>query len=52
MTRVAGALSKSGEVLKLVNSLVKVPQLQRTMVEMARGAVRLAGMLTAPGWHG
>jgi hypothetical protein len=37
MTRVAGALSKSGEVMKLVNNLVKVPELQRMMVGMSRG---------------
>ena len=37
MTRVAGSLAKSGEVLKLVNNLMKVPQLQRTMMEMSRG---------------
>ncbi|KAI3438053.1 hypothetical protein D9Q98_000496 [Chlorella vulgaris] len=36
MTRVAGALSKSGEVMKLVNNLVKVPELQRMMVGMSR----------------
>ncbi len=37
MTRVAGALTKSGEVMKLVNSLMRVPQLSRTMAEMSRG---------------
>ncbi|KAL4426121.1 hypothetical protein ABPG77_002707 [Micractinium sp. CCAP 211/92] len=36
MTRVAGALTKSGEVMKLVNSLMRVPQLSRTMAEMSR----------------
>lgn len=37
MTRVAGSLAKSGEVMKLVNNLMKVPQLHKTMVEMSRG---------------
>lgn len=37
MTRVAGSLQKSGEVMKLVNNLMKVPQLQRTMMEMSKG---------------
>lgn len=46
MTRVAGSLAKSGEVLKLVNGLMKVPQLQKTMIEMSRGA---AGW--AAGWR-
>ncbi|PRW57435.1 vacuolar sorting-associated 24-like protein 1-like [Chlorella sorokiniana] len=36
MTRVAGSLAKSGEVMKLVNNLMKVPQLHKTMVEMSR----------------
>ena len=37
MTRVAGSLQKSGEVMKLVNGLMKVPALQRTMMDMSRG---------------
>ena len=37
MTRVAGTLQKSGEVMKLVNGLMKVPALQRTMMDMSRG---------------
>jgi hypothetical protein len=49
MTRVAGALTKSGEVMKLVNNLMKVPQLQRTMVEMARGGERASNQLAAQG---
>jgi hypothetical protein len=47
MTRVAGALTKSGEVMKLVNNLMKVPQLQRTMVDMAKGE-RRGSRCTAP----
>lgn len=45
MTRVAGALTNSGEVLKLVNNLMKVPQLQRTMVEMSREMTK-AGIIS------
>ena len=53
MTRVAGSLAKSGEVLKLVNSLMKVPQLHRTMVEMSRGARgRRASLAAAAGGPG
>ena len=43
MTRVAGALGKSGEVMKLVNNLMRVPALQKTMVEMSRGGRRRRG---------
>jgi hypothetical protein len=49
MTRVAGSLAKSGEVLKLVNNLMKVPQLQRTMMEMSKG--EWAGMRLWGGLH-
>lgn len=42
MTRVAGSLAKSGEVMKLVNNLMKVPQLHKTMVEMSRGGAAAA----------
>lgn len=50
MTRVAGALTKSGEVMKLVNSLMRVPQLSRTMAEMSRGKGRQGGS-AAGGFH-
>ncbi|PSC71154.1 vacuolar sorting-associated 24-like protein 1-like [Micractinium conductrix] len=44
MTRVAGALGKSGEVMKLVNNLMRVPALQKTMVEMSREMMK-AGII-------
>lgn len=37
MANVAGTLGKSSEVMKLVNNLTKLPQLQTTMREMAQG---------------
>lgn len=37
MASVAGTLSKSSEVMKLVNSLTKIPQMQATMREMSKG---------------
>lgn len=37
MANVAGTLGKSSEVMKLVNGLLKLPQLQTTMREMAQG---------------
>lgn len=52
MTRVAGALTNSGEVLKLVNNLMKVPQLQRTMVEMSRGGPTARGLEGRAGGQG
>jgi Snf7 len=36
MVRVAGSLSKSAEVMKLVNGLMKAPQLNATMMQMSR----------------
>lgn len=39
MANVAGTLGKSSEVMKLVNGLLKLPQLQTTMREMAQGKV-------------
>jgi charged multivesicular body protein 3 len=38
MVRVAGTLQRSGEVMKLVNESLRMPELQRTMMEMSRGA--------------
>lgn len=37
MLRVAGTLSKSTEVMKEVNTIIKAPELQKTMVEMSKG---------------
>lgn len=50
MTRVAGALTKSGEVMKLVNSLMRVPQLSRTMAEMSRGEGGGGRVCARPAW--
>jgi charged multivesicular body protein 3 len=38
MLRVSGTLQKSGEVMKLVNDTLKLPEMQRTMFEMSKGA--------------
>jgi L-asparagine transporter-like permease len=38
MLRVSGTLQKSGEVMKLVNESIKLPEMQRTMFEMSKGA--------------
>jgi charged multivesicular body protein 3 len=43
MVRVAGTLSKSNEVMRLVNESLKLPELQRTMMEMSRGEAGGAG---------
>ena len=37
MVKVAGNLGKSADVMKAVNGLIKVPELNRTMAEMSRG---------------
>jgi len=37
MLRVSGSLQKSGEVMKLVNDTIKLPEMQRTMFEMSKG---------------
>jgi hypothetical protein len=37
MLRVSGSLQKSGEVMKLVNESIKLPEMQRTMFEMSKG---------------
>lgn len=37
MLRVAGTLSKSTEVMKQVNTIIKAPELQKTMMEMSKG---------------
>lgn len=40
MAKVAGSLSKSTEVMKIVNSLMKVPELARVMQDMSKGQPR------------
>jgi hypothetical protein len=37
MVRVCGSLQKSGEVMRLVNDSLKLPEMQRTMFEMSKG---------------
>lgn len=37
MVRVAGALQQSAKVMTIVSDLMKVPQLQQTMMEMSKG---------------
>ena len=42
--RVAGALQQSGEVMKCMQQLVKIPELQKTMMEMSKEMMK-AGIL-------
>lgn len=37
MLKVSKTLSKSTEVMQLVNNLIKLPELQRSMVDMSKG---------------
>jgi hypothetical protein len=37
MVKVAGTLQRSSEVMKLVNESMKLPEMQRTMMEMSKG---------------
>lgn len=37
MARVSGTLQKSTDVMKLVNDTLKLPEMQRTMMEMSKG---------------
>jgi hypothetical protein len=39
MLRVSGTLQKSTDVMKLVNDTLKLPEMQKTMFEMSKGAV-------------
>ncbi|GFR47283.1 hypothetical protein Agub_g8970 [Astrephomene gubernaculifera] len=41
MLRVAGTLSKSTEVMRQVNSIIKAPELQRTMMEMSKEMMKV-----------
>jgi charged multivesicular body protein 3 len=38
MLRVSGTLQKSTDVMKLVNDTIKLPEMQKTMFEMSKGA--------------
>jgi hypothetical protein len=44
MVRVAGTLSKSTEVMKIINDLVRVPTLMQTMQSMAKEMMK-AGII-------
>ena len=39
--RMAGALEKSGEVMKYMQQLVKVPEISRTMQEMSKEMMKV-----------
>ncbi|EFJ43867.1 hypothetical protein VOLCADRAFT_102242 [Volvox carteri f. nagariensis] len=41
MLRVAGTLSKSTEVMKAVNTVIKAPELQKTMMEMSKEMMKV-----------
>lgn len=42
--RVAGTLSKSGEAMKLVNDMMKIPELNKSMLEMSKEMMK-AGLI-------
>ncbi|KAG2450517.1 hypothetical protein HYH02_005018 [Chlamydomonas schloesseri] len=44
MLRVAGTLSKSTEVMKQINTIIKAPELQKTMMEMSKEMMK-AGLI-------
>jgi hypothetical protein len=37
MVKVAGSLQKSSEVMKLINESMRLPEMTRSMMEMAKG---------------
>lgn len=37
MVKVAGSLQRSNEVMRLVNESMRLPEMQRTLMEMSRG---------------
>ena len=39
--RVAGSLSKSADVMKAMNQLIKVPEIQKTMQEMSKEMMKV-----------
>eukprot|EP00879_Flechtneria_rotunda_P005111 GHRR01005392.1.p2 GENE.GHRR01005392.1~~GHRR01005392.1.p2 ORF type:complete len:160 (+),score=62.34 GHRR01005392.1:735-1214(+) len=44
MVRVSGSLQRSGEVMKLVNDSLKLPEMQKTMYEMSKEMAK-AGLI-------
>ena len=45
MAKVAGTLSKSTEVMKIVNDLMRTPQLMQTMQQMSREMMKVGRTL-------
>lgn len=52
MLRVSGSLQKSGEVMKLVNDSLKLPEMQKTMFEMSKGETHCASLVNIAGLAG
>jgi len=44
MVKVAGHLQKSTQVMKMVNDTLKMPEIQRTMMEMSKGGLGCGGL--------
>ena len=44
MAKVAGTLSKSTEVMKIVNDLMRTPQLMQTMQQMSREMMKVRSL--------
>ena len=44
--RVSGALQKSTEVMKSMQALVKIPELQATMMEMSKEMMKVSLLVT------
>lgn len=45
MSKVTGSLQKSTEIMKLSNSLIKLPQISQTMREMSMEMTKVGGIL-------
>ena len=45
--RMAGALEKSGEVMKYMQQLVKVPEIQATMQELSKEMMKVCSLCVA-----
>lgn len=41
MVKVAGSLQRSSDVMKLVNESMRLPEMQKTMMEMGKGSVHV-----------
>ncbi len=50
MVKVAGSIGKSTEVMKIVNNLIKVPELAKVMQEMSRGEEGLLLHIASRSW--